>query len=223
MCGLATFTDVPLSPASATLLAPASPAGSLDDDAQALPTHLGAEPSPLGFDAVYEEHFPFVWRSVRRLGVDASYVDDVVQDVFVVVHRKLPGFELRTSVRGWLFGILALVVRNHRRTLRRKPAQLGGAGHREDADDVSGGEEHGPHELAAKAEAVRTLHAVLETLSDERREVFVLAELEQMTAPEIAEAIGGNVNTVYSRLRAARAEFEEGLARFHAKGSWRFK
>ncbi len=203
----------------------------------AAPVRLGvdSEPSPAPaeegptctFDEVYGTYFPFVWRSVRRLGVPERAVDDVVQDVFVVVHRRLSDFEGRSSVKTWLFGIVLRTVRDHRRTLRRKPGQLGtpqcegsdGTG----MDCLTASNDDGPHESAAKAQAVRLLHVLLDTLDDEKREVFVLAELEQMAVPEIAMAIDVNANTVYARLRAARHAFDEALARHHARDGWRLK
>jgi RNA polymerase sigma-70 factor (ECF subfamily) len=170
------------------------------------------------FEEVYAEHFPFVWRSVRRLGVDTSAVDDTVQEIFLVVHRRLSEFEARASMKTWLFGIVLRVVRQHRRTLRRKPAQLGGAAAMDpDVELVRDSAGRGPHEQMAEREAVRTLHAILDQLDDERREIFVLAELEQMTVPEIAEAVEANVNTVYSRLRAARRDFDQAVLRHRAR------
>lgn len=168
------------------------------------------------FAAVYAECFPFVWRSVRRLGVYESAVDDVVQEIFVVVHRRLSDFEGRSSIRTWLFGIVLRVVREHRRSVRRKSPLSAG-----DADLVPTDAEHAPDERAAKAEAARTLHAILDELDDEKREVFVLAELEQMTAPEIVEALGVPLNTVYSRLRVAREQFNAAVARHRVRDEWR--
>jgi RNA polymerase sigma-70 factor (ECF subfamily) len=169
------------------------------------------------FDEVYDEHFPFVWRSVRRLGVVDSAVDDVVQDVFLVVHRRLGSFAGTGAMKSWLFGIALRVVKDLRRTLRRKPAQLGGRGSTDDdVDSVADRASNNPHESLAKAEAVKLLHVALDAMPDERKEVFILAELEQMTVPEIAEAIGVNVNTTYSRLRAARADFERAATRARA-------
>jgi RNA polymerase sigma-70 factor (ECF subfamily) len=179
-------------------------------------------PSQIGFEQVYSENFSFVWRSVRRLGVDPSAVDDSVQEIFLVVHRRLGEFEGRASMKTWLFGIVLRVVRQYRRTLRRKPAQLGGAAAMDpDVDQVRDAAERGPHEQIAEREAVRTLHAILDQLDDEKREVFVLAELEQLTVPEIAEAVEANVNTVYSRLRAARKEFDQAVVRHRARQDWR--
>jgi RNA polymerase sigma-70 factor (ECF subfamily) len=170
------------------------------------------------FEDVYGEHFAFVWRSVRRLGIDMSAVDDVVQDVFLVAHRRMDDFEARSSMKTWLFGIALRVVRDHRRTLRRKPAQLGGTAAVEtDMDGVNDASARGPLEHVTEREAARTLHALLDELDDDKRAVLVLAELEQMTVPEIAEAVETNVNTVYSRLRAARRELDAAVARYRIR------
>ncbi len=172
-------------------------------------------PARLDFGSVYDAHFAFVWRSVRRLGVESASIDDVVQDVFVVVHRRLPDFEGRSSLKTWIFGIALRVVRDHRRSVRRKRL---GADARSDADlDLLPDVGAGPVESFEKAEAARLVEQLLDRLDDDKREVFVLAELEGMTVPEIAEITGANVNTVYSRLRAARREFEMAVQRLKAR------
>ena len=81
----------------------------------------------------------------------------------------------------------------------------------------------GPHEQAVRSEAAKTLHRILDELDDEKREVFVLAELEEMTIPEIAEVLGINVNTAYSRLRAARQTFDQAVMRYQSRDRWRLK
>ena len=174
-------------------------------------------PGGLTFEGVYEAHFPFVWRSVRRLlGLAQGSVDDVVQEVFVVVHRRLGDFEGRSSVKTWLFGVALRVVRDHRKTQRRKNPPPG-AEASDDPEVIVDDAAHRPDERAEKAQAVRVLHQILDGLDDEKREIFVLAELEQMSAPEIADALAINLNTVYSRLRTARHEFEEAVARHRAQ------
>ena len=164
-----------------------------------------------GFDAVYEAHFDFVWRSVRRLGVPERLLDDAVQDVFLVVHRRLAGFEGRSSIRTWLFGIALRVARDHRRSLSRKGEheQLD----EEQADSTSAP----PDERTARSQALAVLDRFLLSLDEDKRAVFILAELEEMTAPEISEALSINVNTVYSRLRAARKAFDDAVKRHRAK------
>ena len=164
------------------------------------------------FERVYADHFAFVWRVVRRLGVPEASVDDVVQDVFVVVHRQLASFEGRSSLRSWLCGIARWVAKDHRRRMRRKEQ-----GHEALPPGGLPDPAATPAESMAQAEAVKVLHALLGALDDDKREVFVMAELEQMSAPEIADAIGSNVNTVYSRLRAARATFNEAVGRHRAR------
>ncbi len=205
----------PVPPSADVALPHASPTARPRSDPEAL--------APAGahdFDAVYEEHFDFVWRNTRRLGVPDALVDDAVQEIFLVVHRRLAEFEGRSSLRTWLFGILARVASDHRRAIRRKSPHTRAPGAAVDLDAVPD-EAEGPHDRVVREEGVRLLHALLDELDDDKRAVLVLAELEQMTVPEIAEALGANVNTVYARLRAARRDFEQAAQRERARDQWR--
>lgn len=210
-------------------MAPAAPAGLADPDGEgdarppargsaAEGTRGGARPS---FEAVYEEHFDFVWRSVQRLGTPPEAVADVVQEVFLIVHRSLPAFAGRSSVKSWLFGVVANVVRRARRAAQRRRRAVPEAHPPADPDALADASRPGPADSAERAEAVRVLYALLDELDDERREVFVMAELEQLTAPEISEALGVNVHTIYSRLRAARAAFEKAVSQYRARDARR--
>jgi RNA polymerase sigma-70 factor, ECF subfamily len=208
-----TLEVVPVPPASDALLVDTAAAGPTVSAVEAL--------APLTFDQVYEEHFSFVWRNARCLGIAPGAVEDVVQDVFVVVHRRLSAFDAtRSSIRTWLFGILRRIVADHRRTRRRKPAHFGTDEGDQAVESLIEPERTSPHESAARAEAARVLASLLDRLDDDKREVFVLAEIEQMTVPEIAEATGLNLNTAYARLRAARQEFEEAVKRRRARDGW---
>jgi RNA polymerase sigma-70 factor, ECF subfamily len=161
-------------------------------------------------DDVYEQHVDFVWRNLRRLGVPAPQLEDACQDVFLVVHRRRGDFAGRSSVRTWLFGIALRVASDYRRKLRRS-----GAFDELVADEVRGADP-GPFELASRHQAVEILERFLDALSEANRPVFILAELEGMTAPEIAQALSLNVNTVYSRLRLGRQAFERAVERWSA-------
>ena len=185
--------------------------------------HAEATPTPLDavrgtvparswadFEALYREYFRFVWRIVRRLGTDPQLVDDVVQDVFLVVHRRLGDFQGRSSAKTWLYGIVRRVVADHRRTQRRKPALDAPTPAQGDLDAMTS-DEQSPQASVEQAERVRLLHRLLRQLDDDKREVFVLSELEGLTMAEIAEALDVNPNTVSSRLRAARRELEAAL------------
>jgi RNA polymerase sigma-70 factor, ECF subfamily len=166
-----------------------------------------AEPLPISFEALYHEQFAFVWRSTRRLGVSPSALDDVVQEIFLVVHKKLASFEGRSSLKTWLFGIVRRVVADHRRSKRRKPTSPMPA---DDFESVRDPNASAPHR---SFEVVDLVDCLLESLDEDKREVFILAELEQMTLAEIAVATNTNPNTVASRLRAARRYFEEAFER----------
>lgn len=168
------------------------------------------------FEQIYEQHFAFVWRSSRRLGAPPADLDDVVQEIFVVAHRRLAEFEARSSMKTWLFGIVLNVVRSHRRGLRAKHPYVLSEESRSDPEALADLGD-GPHELSAKAEAARQVDQLLEALDDDKREVFVLAELEQLTGPEIASLLDIPLNTIYSRLRLARQAFAEAAARYRAR------
>jgi RNA polymerase sigma-70 factor (ECF subfamily) len=170
----------------------------------------------LVFDEIYDDNVAFVWRTSLRLGVDPGMIDDVVQEIFLVVHRRLSEFEGRGSVRTWLFGIARRVIARARRTAHRKPAHLG-ADSATDLDVFSSAA-LGPCESAEQAEELRLVQRLLDRLDDDKREAFILAELEQMTISEIAEAVGANPNTVASRIRAARTAFERGIEEWEASG-----
>lgn len=159
---------------------------------------------PLAFDAIYAQHFRGIWRTLRRLGVSDAQLDDAAQDVFVVVHRKLHTFDGR-SLRSWLYAIAVRVASDYRR----------GAVHRQTAPlpDSIADAAPGPARASELNESVRLLHDLLAALDDQKRTVFVLSELEQLSVPEIAEALGANLNTVYSRVRAARLQFDAALKR----------
>ncbi len=167
----------------------------------------------LDFAQVYEQHVRFVWRTLRRLGVPYEDCDDAVQDVFLIVHRKLGEFRPEAPVKHWLYRLTAGIARDHRRAHRRKDPKQHGLIPVAASDEVADAGRQGPAELAERTAAARLIRDLLQQLDEAKREVFVLADLEQMTAPEIARVLQIPLNTVYSRLRRARAEFEEALMR----------
>jgi RNA polymerase sigma-70 factor (ECF subfamily) len=183
------------------------------------PADVLAEPT--AFTDVYDEYFAFVWRTARRMGVDPSALEDVCQEVFLVVHRRLGEFEGRSSLRTWLFGIVMRIVQVHRRSLSRKSPAHRSTGDLVDPDTLAD-RQQAPDEAVSGSEAVRIAHALLDQMHDDKRAVFILSELEDMPAAEVAEAVGANINTVYARLRAARQEFAAAAARQRARDRWRF-
>jgi len=176
-------------------------------------TSVAAEALPrVAFEEVYKTWFAFVWRTAQRLGVMDSALDDVVQDIFLVVHRKLDEFEGRSSMKTWLFAIVRRVVSEHRRSRRRKPTSG------EPGEGFDAMKDPNASSSFKRLEARDLVNRFLEALYEAQREVFVLAELEQMTLNEISEATQTNPNTVASRLRAARRIFEDALER-HERGT----
>ncbi len=176
------------------------------------------EPSALDFDAIYDEMADFVWRAARRMGVSAADAEDLVQELFVIVHRRLPEFEGRAQLKTWLFRILVHLVKHHFRTQKRKPGDHATQSGTE-LQALAATQGRGPADELERAEALRLLDRLLSRLDHDKRVVFVLAEMEEMTLAEIAEVVEVSPNTVASRLRAARKEFEAALSRFKARES----
>jgi RNA polymerase sigma-70 factor (ECF subfamily) len=164
-------------------------------------------------EEIYRAHFGFVWAVLRRLGVPERDLEDVAQDVFVVVHRRLPEFQGRASTRTWLYAIAVRVAWNHGRKRRvREPAAETSGSHLIAPPLGSDPEEH-----ALRTQAARVLDDLLARLDDDKRAVFVLSDIEGLTAVEIAEIVGTNARTVYSRLRAARDRVHGDLARMQSR------
>jgi len=167
---------------------------------------------PPGLPEIYAQHADFVFRNLRRLGVIESAIDDAVQDVFLVVHRRLGDFEARAQVTTWLFGIVLRVAQSYRRSAMRRRARLSDTP-ASDIEQVPVSTAESPIELLERREASTLLHRLLDELDDDKRAMLVCVELEQMTVPEAAESLGLNLNTAYGRLRAARATFNDAVAR----------
>lgn len=172
---------------------------------------------PAGADALpdlstlFRTHFDFVWRVARSLGVPAGAIDDAVQDVFLTVHRRLSEFEGRSSLRTWIYAITYRTAQNHRRRVQRLRC--------DPLLDEPIAELPGPGEQLDQARAGKFVMQFLDTVSADKRDVFVLCVLEELSAPEVAEILGVKLNTVYSRLRLVRADFRAALEQVAARES----
>jgi RNA polymerase sigma-70 factor (ECF subfamily) len=169
---------------------------------------LAAEAAPT-FERVYTEEFDFVWRCLQGLGVPSSLLDDAAQDVFVIVHRRLPSYEGRSSLRTWLYGVVRNIAYKQRRRRKRKPSES--LEHEPESPD------RGPEEQAQDEQAADFVRAFVSTLDERKREIFVACVLEQLSVPEVAVALEVPLNTAYTRLRAARLEFQRAIARLQEK------
>lgn len=159
--------------------------------------------------AFFREHHAFVWRSARRLGAPTHALDDVVQDVFLALSRDLQRFDGRSSIKTWLFGVTANVVRMHHRgevRRRRRNEAAGGL--------VVAGP---PCDEAERHAAVDLLDRLIRKLDPDKRAVFVLIELEDVDPKDVARAFGLSVNTVHSRLRLARERLASEVRRMRAR------
>ncbi len=168
-------------------------------------------PAVAPFHDIFRDHAPYVGRVLRNLGVREADLMDALQDVFLVVHRKLPEFRGDSTLKTWMYGICIRVAAAQRRRphkQREEPLTEGLV-----AGDLS------PHEEAERSQALSRLDGALAKLDSEKRAVFVLYELEELTLAEIAEVTGAPLPTVYSRLKAARNMIQLAFNEPHVRGT----
>jgi RNA polymerase sigma-70 factor (ECF subfamily) len=165
---------------------------------------VGMEPTvalqPLDFRAVYRAEVAYVCASLRRLGVRPADVEDMAHDVFVKVYRLLGDYDATRPLRPWLFGIALRTATDYRRAARFRHEVAVAAPDRA---------HHGaaPDEALAQREAHDLIVRALDTMDLDARAILTMHDLDDTPAPEIATVLGIPVNTVYSRLRLARAKF----------------
>jgi RNA polymerase sigma-70 factor (ECF subfamily) len=179
-----------------------------------LPFEL-APPGPaatrLDVVAIYDRHADFVWLTLQRLGVRDADVEDMLQEVFVVVHRRLVSFDGSARLTTWLFAICLRVAAAYRRRASRRLEQP-----MAEVPDQAAPDEENPERATATRQARELLQAALDRMDLERRAIFVMFELDEVSCDEIAEMLSIPVGTVYSRLHAARKDFQKALARVQA-------
>ena len=167
--------------------------------------------APLDVNTVFRAHHAFVWRVLAHLGVAPADQEDALQEVFVVVHRRLADYREQDKIRAWLYAIAARVARDFRRRVRRRREQLSDAPPERvsDASQVSD---------AANRQALVFAERLLDSLPDKQRAVFMLYEIEQMPMTEVALAVACPLPTAYARLRKARERVLAQVARAQLRG-----
>jgi RNA polymerase sigma-70 factor (ECF subfamily) len=170
-------------------------------------------PDVLDVEKIHESHADFVWCSLQRLGVRPADLEDALQEVFVVVYRKLASFDRSSRLSTWLFGISMRVASAYRRKAyhrrERTVLDLEAMAGASPADD--------PEEALVEQQARARLASVLDALEPARRAIFVMFEIESIACHEIAEQLGLPLGTVYSRLGAARVDFSKAALRLRRR------
>lgn len=159
-----------------------------------------AAPAPIGAEALYRAYGPFIASFLRHMGVPEAELDDLVQDVFVLAHRKggyLPG---PAAPRTWLGSLAIRVVVARRRALSRRP-------HLSNLVEGVPDAMTSPEETLDTQRSLERVQTALDTLSMEHRATFVLYEIEGESCQSIAAMLGVPVGTIYSRLFTARKRF----------------
>lgn len=182
-----------------------------------LVTPRSAAPPALDVLAVHQAHANFVWRSLQRLGVRQNDLEDVFQEVFIVVQRRLHTFDGSSVLTTWLFGICLRVAASHRRRgWFRWEVQSDDVARDLVESRAAPSREH-PEEALINRQQQAALRRVLDKMDLEKRAVFVMFELDELSSEEIATILGVPVGTVWSRLSAARKQFEKIAAREKAR------
>ena len=171
----------------------------------AVPTHPALailQTTELDVAEIHRAHAGFVWLTLQRLGVRPSDLEDALQEVFVVVHRRLPSYDRKSKLTSWLFGIsLKVAAQFRRRAHLRREESVG------ELPDRPSNPGFSPEQAALELERRRELEHVLDALEPQKRAVFVMFELDGLSCVEIADLLDVPVGTVHSRLHAARKAF----------------
>jgi RNA polymerase sigma-70 factor (ECF subfamily) len=158
------------------------------------------------FRTTYDTQLGWLLRTLRRLGAHPRDIEDLAHDVLCTMFRRLPDFDRSRPVRPWLYGIAVRVVADYRRRAAHTREGLPG-----DVDPMSAAP--GPDaDLEAAQQRALVLNA-LDTLSDEQRAVLVAHDLDGTPIPELVDVLEAPLNTLYSRLRAARQRFAAAIER----------
>jgi RNA polymerase sigma-70 factor (ECF subfamily) len=163
------------------------------------------------FRALFEAEMSYVFHTLYRLGVRRADLEDVTHEVFVAVHRALPDYDPTRPLRPWLFGFAFRFASDYRRRARfsREVA-------REKTPEVADEAPPADEQLAAE-QARRLVIDALQALPLERRAVLVMHDIDGHAMPEIADALSIPLNTAYSRLRVARADFKAAVKRMRLR------
>ncbi len=165
------------------------------------------------FHVVFQAHFRFVCVTLRRLGVRDGDIEDVAQEVFVLVHKKLDSYDVSRPIQLWLFGFCLRTASTYRRLARHRRLV-----HQDSDTDVAHSDPLPDDRIAAEQNRRLVLEA-LDEMDVDRRTVFVMHDLNEFSASQIAEMLSIPVNTVYSRLRLAREDFRKTIHRLRARSS----
>jgi RNA polymerase sigma-70 factor (ECF subfamily) len=173
-----------------------------------VPAAPPAEPATLEVRTIYRENARFVWLSLQRLGIHPSDLDDIAQDVFMIVHRRLDTFDRRARISTWLFGICMRVAANYRRRRRWTHEVLSGGFEDERPATLTAADD-----ILVRREQRELAERALNRLEVAKRATFVMFEIESLSCNEIADLMNVPVGTVYSRLHSARRQLEKHLSR----------
>jgi RNA polymerase sigma-70 factor (ECF subfamily) len=188
-----------------------------DDLARGAPAGARASGAPPATEAellrdIYDRELAYVWSTLRRLGIPSRNLEDLSHDVFLVVHRRFAEYDRARPIRPWLFGIAYRVAAQYHRRANVRNELL-------DAAVEPAGNGSTPLDDLLQKQNRRLVADALASLDLERRALFIMYEIDGVPVTEIAEQLQLPLNTAYTRLRLARRDFRDAIARAQGKGS----
>jgi RNA polymerase sigma-70 factor, ECF subfamily len=166
------------------------------------------------FRRLFDAEVHYVWKTLRRLGVRMSDVEDVASEVWLTVYRRLDTYDDTRPIRPWLCGIAFRVATGKGRLAHRTREVLMDV---DDAGTQLASAAPRPDELISAREAHLLVVEAVQSIELERRPIFIMHDMDEIPMKEIAEALDVPVNTAYSRLRLARAEFKAAVVRLQKR------
>lgn len=163
------------------------------------------------FATVFSEHLHYLWCALRRLGIRECDLEDVAHEVLVRVHAQLPQHDPEQPIRPWLFGLALGTAANYRRLARHR-LEL----HAVPPEPLDQNPPADEHLIAGERRAL--VQKALELVPLQNRALLILHDMDEVTIPAAATALGIGLNTAYSRLRLGREAFRKALARLVAQG-----
>jgi RNA polymerase sigma-70 factor (ECF subfamily) len=164
------------------------------------------DPQIARFEAIFEAELPYVWTSLRRLGVHTRDLEDVAHEVFLRAYENLSRYDTTRPIRPWLFAFAFRFASDYRRLARHRTELYGD-------DEPGAGQAADAEHAVVERERAALVALALDAVDIERRAVFILHELDEQPMPAVVETLGIPLNTGYSRLRVAREEFTAALRR----------
>lgn len=190
------------------------PVGTLTKVLRASPVAQARGAESLEAAEIYQLHARRVWGWAARLGGPSVEPDDVVQEVFLTVYKRLGEFRGDSKITTWLYRITQNIIRQRRRSER---LQLWFSGTPQEVGAEVAAQDESPVQAIERRQSTERLYQILDGMKENYRTALILFEIEQLSGEEISELIGVRISTLWVWLHRARALFLKRLQALEAR------